>query len=60
MANPFPGMNPYLESPDFWPQVHHLLISSIEANTIMPATIDKPKNPTIAKIRTMQSIEFFS
>ncbi|WP_373537352.1 DUF4058 family protein [Microcoleus sp.] len=29
MPNPFPGMNPYLESPDFWPQVHHLLISSI-------------------------------
>jgi hypothetical protein len=29
MPNPFPGMNPYLESPDFWSQVHHLLISSI-------------------------------
>ncbi len=29
MANPFPGMNPYLESPELWPQVHHLLISSI-------------------------------
>lgn len=29
MPNPFPGMNPYLENPDLWPQVHHLLISSI-------------------------------
>ncbi|NJK66678.1 MAG: DUF4058 family protein [Microcoleus sp. CSU_2_2] len=30
MPNPFPGMNPYLESPDFWPEVHHLLISAIK------------------------------
>ncbi|HIK11417.1 MAG TPA: DUF4058 family protein [Oscillatoriaceae cyanobacterium M33_DOE_052] len=27
MPSPFPGMNPYLEQPDFWPEVHHLLIS---------------------------------
>ncbi len=30
MPNPFPGMNPYLEHPDFWPEVHHLLISAIK------------------------------
>ncbi|MGL5064448.1 MAG: DUF4058 family protein [Microcoleus sp.] len=29
MPNPFPGMNPYLENPELWPQVHHLLISII-------------------------------
>jgi Protein of unknown function (DUF4058) len=27
MASPFPGMNPYLETPELWPEVHHLLIS---------------------------------
>lgn len=26
MASPFPGMNPYLENPALWPEVHHLLI----------------------------------
>jgi hypothetical protein len=26
MANPFPGMNPYLEHPDLWHQVHNRLI----------------------------------
>lgn len=29
MPSPFPGMNPYLEHPDFWPGIHHLLISEI-------------------------------
>ncbi|NJK66676.1 MAG: DUF4058 family protein [Microcoleus sp. CSU_2_2] len=40
MANPFPGMNPYLESPDFWPQVHHLLISSI-FESLVPQLLPK-------------------
>jgi hypothetical protein len=26
MASPFPGMDPYLESPAFWPDFHHRLI----------------------------------
>ncbi|MCU0545333.1 MAG: DUF4058 family protein [Oscillatoriaceae cyanobacterium Prado104] len=30
MPNPFPGMNPYLEHPDFWPEIHHLLIAIIK------------------------------
>lgn len=29
MASPFPGMNPYLENPDLWPEVHHRLITAI-------------------------------
>ncbi|MBR8832970.1 MAG: DUF4058 family protein [Stigonema ocellatum SAG 48.90 = DSM 106950] len=29
MASPFPGMNPYLENPLFWPEVHNLLIAAI-------------------------------
>ncbi|GAA6614885.1 DUF4058 family protein [Scytonema sp. NUACC26] len=33
MPSPFPGMNPYLENPELWPEVHHRLISAI-ANAI--------------------------
>ncbi|MFB2923696.1 MULTISPECIES: DUF4058 family protein [Aerosakkonema] len=29
MPSTFPGMNPYLENPDFWPGVHHLLIGEL-------------------------------
>ncbi len=29
MPSPFPGMDPYLEGPNFWPEVHHLLMSLI-------------------------------
>jgi hypothetical protein len=33
MDSPFPGMNPYLENPVFWSEVHHRLITAI-ADTI--------------------------
>src|SRR5438094_8071451 len=31
MPSPFPGMDPYLETPHLWPDVHHELISQIRA-----------------------------
>ncbi len=31
MPSPFPGMDPYLETPDLWPDVYHELISQIRA-----------------------------
>jgi Protein of unknown function (DUF4058) len=31
MPSPFPGMDPYLEKPSLWPDVHHELISAIRA-----------------------------
>ncbi len=31
MPSPFPGMDPYLEDPGLWPDVHHGLISEIQA-----------------------------
>lgn len=31
MPSPFPGMDPYLEDPARWPNVHHGLISEIQA-----------------------------
>ncbi|MBI3467805.1 MAG: DUF4058 family protein [Planctomycetes bacterium] len=27
MPSPFPGMDPYLETPAEWPGLHHLLIT---------------------------------
>ncbi|MCP2728573.1 DUF4058 family protein [Limnofasciculus baicalensis] len=35
MPSPFPGMNPYLENPIFWSEVHHRLITAI-ADSIEP------------------------
>lgn len=29
MPSPFPGMNPYLENPELWAEVHHRLITAI-------------------------------
>src|SRR5207248_3904973 len=31
MPSPFPGMDPYLEDPGLWPDVHHGLISQMQA-----------------------------
>lgn len=31
MPSPFPGMDPYLEHPDIWPDVHHSLITEVQA-----------------------------
>ncbi len=35
MRSPFPGMDPYLEDPGGWPNIHHRLISSI-SDQLMP------------------------
>ena len=31
MPSPFPGLDPYLENPALWPDVHHEIISDIRA-----------------------------
>lgn len=36
MPSPFPGMDPYLESPEFWPEVYSRLIVAI-ADTLAPS-----------------------
>src|ERR1043165_4223228 len=36
MLSPFPGMDPYLETPHLWPDVHHKLISEIQT-TLNPS-----------------------
>lgn len=35
VPSPFPGMNPYLENPELWPEGHHRLITAI-ADAIAP------------------------
>lgn len=40
MSSPFPGMNPYLEDPELWTEVHHLLIG-ILAETLNPQLLPK-------------------
>lgn len=35
MPGPFPGMDPYLERPDLWPDVHQSLITYIR-DTLQP------------------------
>lgn len=42
MSSPFPGVNPYLENPELWTEVHHLLIG-ILAETLNPQLLPKPK-----------------
>jgi hypothetical protein len=38
MPSPFPGMNPYLENPALWPEVHNRLIIAI-ADALNPQLI---------------------
>jgi Protein of unknown function (DUF4058) len=40
MPSPFPGMNPYLESPDRWTTVHNRLIVSL-ADFLTPLLLPK-------------------
>jgi hypothetical protein len=39
MPSPFPGMNPYLETPERWPGVHHWLINELARSLgkVLPA-----------------------
>ena len=41
MPSPFPGMDPYLEAPDIWPDFHHALATEIrgELNRLLPAPL---------------------
>jgi Protein of unknown function (DUF4058) len=70
MPSPFPGMDPYLETPDLWPDVHHKLISEIQT-ALVPglrpryvarvelrvyvADEDDPHKPVIPDVRVEKS-----
>ncbi|WP_324236249.1 DUF4058 family protein [Okeania sp.] len=36
MPNPFPGMNPYLEQPEYWSDFHNQLVAAIARNLVPP------------------------
>jgi hypothetical protein len=52
MPSPFPGMNPYLEHPELWPEVHSRLIVAI-ADAIAPPI--RPKYRVAIEKRTYLS-----
>lgn len=54
MRNPFPGMNPYLEQPELWHQVHNRLIVAI-ADAITPQIV--PKYRVSIEERVYTSVE---
>lgn len=54
MDNPFPGMNPYLEQPQLWHQVHNRLIIAI-ADDLTPQVA--PHYLVAIEERTYQSVE---
>jgi hypothetical protein len=40
MPNPFPGMNPYLEQPDYWSDFHNQLVTAI-SRSLVPKLLPK-------------------
>ncbi|MEA5507997.1 DUF4058 family protein [Halotia wernerae UHCC 0503] len=54
MGNPFPGMNPYLEQPELWHQVHNRLIVAI-ADDLTPQIA--PKYRVSIEERVYKSID---
>lgn len=53
MPSPFPGMDPYLEHPSAWPNVHHRLITAI-ADSLAPPLL--PKYQVLIEERVYQTI----
>ena len=49
MPTPFPGMDPYLEHPDMWRDVHHRLIATL-ADHLAPAL--RPRYRVKVEVRT--------
>ncbi len=56
MASPFPGMNPYLENPESWPEVHSRLIVAI-ADALNPQILPKYRVAIEQRIYTLDSSE---
>jgi hypothetical protein len=54
MGNPFPGMNPYLEQPELWHQVHNRLIVAI-ADDLTPQIA--PKYRVSIEERVFKSVD---
>ena len=68
MPSPFPGMDPYLEAPDIWPDLHDALASEIRGRlrqarqrarglvtAIGPELRDRPPAPAIGEAKVPAS-----
>ncbi|ASC69563.1 hypothetical protein XM38_004900 [Halomicronema hongdechloris C2206] len=51
MPSPFPGMDPYLEHPSAWPNIHHRLMTAI-ADGLAPKLL--PKYQVLIEVRVYQ------
>ncbi|MFQ5595359.1 MAG: DUF4058 family protein [Anaerolineae bacterium] len=49
MPSPFPGMDPYLEHPDLWPDVHHGLIEALRTTLALAL---RPRYRVLVEKRT--------
>ena len=51
MANPFPGMDPYLEAPAFWEGFHDVLITECmyQLEEALPPGYDRPIDPPLTE-----------
>jgi hypothetical protein len=54
MPSPFPGMDPYLERPELFPALHHLLISEI-ARFLSPQL--RPKYLVYVEVRMYETVD---
>lgn len=54
MRSPFPGMNPYLEHPELWAEVHHWMITLI-AESLVPKV--RPKYRVAVEKRIYQTVD---
>ncbi|MEG4282633.1 DUF4058 family protein [Microcoleus sp. A006_D1] len=54
MPSPFPGIDPYLEHPELWPGIHHLLINQI-ARFLCPQL--RPKYLVDVKVRIYETLD---
>ncbi len=52
MPSPFPGMNPYLENPELWPEVHSRLIVTL-ADSLNPQLIPKYRAAIERRVYTL-------
>ncbi|MEM8805883.1 MAG: DUF4058 family protein [Cyanobacteria bacterium P01_G01_bin.38] len=56
MPSPFPGMNPYLENPELWPEVHSRLIVAI-ADVLNPQLMPKYRAAIDRRVYDLQGNE---
>ena len=56
MLSPFPGMNPYLENPELWPEVHSRLIVAL-ADALNPQLIPKYRAAIDRRVYALEGSE---